>query len=154
MIIDIHSWHYRWYAYWLKEGRGTTPSYQENLCHYVRVLLFWAPVTWIDQHTTWDWGKLSERATLALLFLFIVGACGYALIVAAVTQTTKFLLGVGSFGALVGCLGLVVLSVKTLQGKQLEVPGTVKLAGAYVLAKKRRVCPFITFGGAEDAHTS
>jgi hypothetical protein len=50
-------------------------------------------------------------------------------------------------GIAVGVLaGTVVLAF--IKGKRPEIPGTVKLAGVYVMAKKRRICPFITFGGA------
>jgi hypothetical protein len=37
------SWHARWYRTWVELG-GEPPKFKENLCHYVRVLLFWAPL--------------------------------------------------------------------------------------------------------------
>lgn len=151
MTIDTKSWHYRWYTYWLREGRGTKPGYRENLCHYVRVLLFWAPATWIDQHTVWDWKIWTGRVLVVGIALYLVGAIALGLILVAVTQTTKFLLGIGSFTALLACIGLLILSIRTMQGRTLEVPGTVKLAGGYVMAKKRRICPFITFEDGASA---
>src|SRR3989338_1535980 len=36
---------WRWYMYWVKLG-GEKPDYKENLCHFVRVLCFWAPLRW------------------------------------------------------------------------------------------------------------
>lgn len=39
------SWHARWYHHWVNLG-GKEPL-RENLCHYVRVLLLWAPLRWI-----------------------------------------------------------------------------------------------------------
>lgn len=42
--IEQTSWHSRWYHYWLSLG-GNAPG-TENLCHYVRVLVFWAPAAW------------------------------------------------------------------------------------------------------------
>lgn len=147
MIINTNSWHFRWYAYWLGTGRGVQPGYRENLCHYVRVLLFWAPMTWLDQHTSWNWGKLAERITLGGLVLTILALIGYGVVTAAITQPTKSLMAIGSLGGLLVVTGLVVLGVKTRRGKPLEVPGTLKLVGGYVVAKKRRVCPFLTFEG-------
>lgn len=147
MVISTNSWHYRWYTYWLAQGRGISERYQENLCHYVRVLLFWAPMTWLDQHTSWDWGKLSQRTLSVFLVFALLGTVSLYVVVAAVTQTTKFLMAIGSLGGLLAVIGLLILSVKTMQGKRLEVPGTVKLAVGYAVAKKRRICPFLTFGG-------
>ncbi len=40
-----NAWHARWYRHWLSLG-GEEPEYKENLCHYVRVLLIWAPQRW------------------------------------------------------------------------------------------------------------
>lgn len=40
------AWHVRWYRLWLSLG-GSEPKYKENLCHYVRVLVFWAPLRWL-----------------------------------------------------------------------------------------------------------
>jgi hypothetical protein len=43
--IRPDSWHARWYRLWLELG-GKKPAYKENLCRYVRILLFWAPLRW------------------------------------------------------------------------------------------------------------
>jgi hypothetical protein len=40
------SWHARWYRCWIKLG-GKQKYPRENLCHYIRVLLFWAPMRWL-----------------------------------------------------------------------------------------------------------
>lgn len=48
MIIDTNAWHYRLYAWW-EAHIGNTPGYKENLCHYMRVVLFWAWATWFTQ---------------------------------------------------------------------------------------------------------
>lgn len=149
MTIKTDSWHYKWYAYWLTYGRGNKIEFRENLCHYVRVLLFWAPMTWIDRHTAWDWGVWTPRFVLGVIALIYVGLFGLLLVMSAITQTTKFLMGIGSFGGLVSCIGLLVLLVKTMRGKRLEIPGTIKLAGGYVVARKRRICPFIEFDEQE-----
>ena len=145
MTIKTDSWHYKWYAYWLTHGRGNTPAYKENFCHYVRVLMFWAPITWIDQHTFWDWEKLTMRTMIGVFAVSMLGWIGLMVTVAAMTQTTKFLMAIGSLGGLLGIIGCLILLVKTMRGKKLEIPGTVKLVGSYAIAKKRRICPFIDF---------
>lgn len=46
--IDVRegSWHHRLYQYWRSKGGWIPYSYHENLCHYVRVCIFWAPFAW------------------------------------------------------------------------------------------------------------
>jgi hypothetical protein len=162
MVIDITSWHYRWYAYWLREGRGIVPGYRENLCHYVQVLLFWAPATWLDQHT--PLGRIPVGG-IYTGFLLVATAGGILymlgwLIYFFVTDPMRGLLYLGiGVGVLVGMLLFAVILVIggsiLIDGKRPAIPGTVKLVGAYVMAKKRRVCPFLTFAEAPtDAHTS
>ena len=42
--IGATTWHSKWYHHWLTlTGRESS---SETLCHYVRVLLFWAPLAW------------------------------------------------------------------------------------------------------------
>lgn len=45
LTMKSNSWHARWYRYWVSLG-GKRPEYKENLCHYVRVLVLWAPLRW------------------------------------------------------------------------------------------------------------
>ena len=145
MAIRTDSWHYRWYMYWLAHGRGVVPGYQENLCHYIRVLLFWAPGTWIDQHSYWDWEKLSKRVALSVLGLYILSGVALLVATSAVTQTTRFLMATGSLIGLLTCIGMMIATVRTVRTRQIGIPGTVKLGARYVVAKKRRICPFLTF---------
>jgi hypothetical protein len=45
-VIPKHKWHARLYRAWRSVATvKATDSYQENLCHYWRVVIFWAPVT-------------------------------------------------------------------------------------------------------------
>ncbi len=50
--ISTSSWHYRWYQYWEDKGGYNGWHYQENLCHYMRVLLLWAPRRWFIHAST------------------------------------------------------------------------------------------------------
>ncbi len=44
MKVDRQSLPGKWYQYWI--DKGGRPPRQENLCHFVRVLLFWATIRW------------------------------------------------------------------------------------------------------------
>lgn len=45
--VTPHSWHGKLYLMWKRlGGDGKKYGYRENLCHYVRVVLFWAPLSW------------------------------------------------------------------------------------------------------------
>lgn len=47
VMVDQDSWHYATYNWWRKHSRGNRPGYRENFCHYVRVILIWAPLLWL-----------------------------------------------------------------------------------------------------------
>lgn len=57
----------KWYMYWVKLG-GTKPD-QESLCHFMRVLLIWAPLRWffLAHHKSI---KLVSPSSVALVALF------------------------------------------------------------------------------------
>lgn len=45
MIVKPSSWHGRAYQFWQRHGGiKNNPGYRENLCHYSRVVLIWAPL--------------------------------------------------------------------------------------------------------------
>jgi hypothetical protein len=45
-VIPADKWHARIYRAWRKVGTiKANSNYSENLCHYWRVVIFWAPVT-------------------------------------------------------------------------------------------------------------
>lgn len=44
--VNENAWHYRFYQWWQKHGGHNKPAYRENLCHYMRVVLFWVPFFW------------------------------------------------------------------------------------------------------------
>ncbi len=45
LVVNTRSWHGRLWFWWTTfGGKKTGPSYRENLCHYVRVVGFWAPL--------------------------------------------------------------------------------------------------------------
>lgn len=45
LVVSRNSWHGRLYHFWRANSEfKNTSNYRENLCHYVRVILFWAPI--------------------------------------------------------------------------------------------------------------
>ena len=148
MTINMGSWHYRWYAYWLVASGGNKPNYKENLCHYMRVLVFWAPLCWLGSHTPTSVFK-QILSTICLLYIggvVFIGIPAAIVLLAIFEPWALAILGVLILGALAATLLLMFLYVTFIEGHPVEVPGTVKLVGSYVMAKKRRICPFLDFG--------
>lgn len=56
MEVSKKSWHMRVYLWWYSHKYSTDANYKTstNLCPYMRVVLFWAPLRFIF----WDWVKL------------------------------------------------------------------------------------------------
>lgn len=76
LTIGANSWHYRWYKVWLayhEEWRWR----REDFCHYVRVLLFWSPLTWFFRVPVWR----EVRPWMIALGLAILSGLTIALIV-------------------------------------------------------------------------
>lgn len=76
LVVSKNSWHGRLYHFWRNNSEfKNSSSYRENLCHYMRVILFWGP---ISVFIRWHPKKLSEwvtplTTTLALTFLGLAG---------------------------------------------------------------------------------
>jgi hypothetical protein len=65
------AWHRRRYEYWLSNG-GQKPAYKENLCHYVRVILF--KVTWM---------KFIRRRLYSTIPLWVAPVAALAVVIIA-----------------------------------------------------------------------
>jgi hypothetical protein len=46
LIVDRHSWHHKIYQHWMGRYASSPPPGQLNLCHYMRVVLIYAPATY------------------------------------------------------------------------------------------------------------
>lgn len=74
LSINTDSWHYRWYQYWRKRGGQNPSGYRENLCHYMRVLLIWAPLKWYSKQKYFGfWTPFLATLLLGVLALVAVG---------------------------------------------------------------------------------
>lgn len=54
--IRQSAWYHQIYLWWLAHGGQVREGYRENLCHYMRVILIWAPLLWFFK--TPVWGKI------------------------------------------------------------------------------------------------
>lgn len=70
-----NSFHYRIYSWWKNHG-GQWYSDTENLCHYMRVVLIWAPWRWLWYVPLWKsltpGGVLSILSALIALVIFLI----------------------------------------------------------------------------------
>jgi hypothetical protein len=82
LIMRHDSWHARWYRHWLKLG-GTRKSSRENLCHYVRVLLFWAPMRWFAGGSVLGMPPYVLAVVLFYLTMFYLGSIVLGIILTA-----------------------------------------------------------------------
>lgn len=70
-VVSAQSWHAKMYSYWRQHGVFKKDDYRENLCHYVRVVLFWAPIAWLNEARLIK-GKISPNtAVLTLSYLVL-----------------------------------------------------------------------------------
>jgi len=98
IIIDRRAWHARLFGWWYREKHGQELQQTVNLCPYVRVVLFWAPLRllFLDRILGWicwpllacglQWliwqlfGQKGLRAELVLLIVLLLSGTFIALI--------------------------------------------------------------------------
>lgn len=96
--VSKRTWHGRLWHWWRDNSEfknGKADSYRENLCHYVRVILFWAPLALFLRYPL---SKQREYITpaSALVTLATVGWIGYVLIRYPVDTLTAIAIILGS----------------------------------------------------------
>lgn len=154
MHLNKNSWYVRWYFWsleiccqfldngnmmWRAEQKGT------NLCAFMRVIIIYAPLILL-LHAIVYAGAL---AAITIWPIYLFGLKGYGL-------------GMGALVALVALIVGIVLLVMWLnktrkartanQGQKIKQtavnsidPGFFRIMGRWVVAKKRKICPLITF---------
>lgn len=154
MDLNKSKWYVRWYFWslgiceefrdnhsliWNAEKDGT------NLCAFMRVILIYAPL------------------------ILLLHAIVYAAALAVITVLPIWLFGLMSYGLVVGAIALLIILVAlaiNLVGELLDKrrtridaqeqavkttsadatdPSFVRVLGRWVVAKKRKVCPLLTF---------
>lgn len=155
----------RWYVQWFFLSLRVTDHFRNkdteyryrsgtNLCHFMRVTLFWAPLV-VAFHVALYGLALAALVVVPLHYFGLTGAAviyGVILLSAAAV----FLLFAGIWGAneLVGVIDrkLSEASASGQEQRQLAAarkaergPGFFSILWQYLVAVKRRICPIITF---------
>jgi hypothetical protein len=121
--ISRRAWHARWYRYYIELGGKAQPSGRENLCRYVRVLLFWAPLAWFTR------AKVNEVVRPWTITLTTVVLS--TLTVSAVLWPRgliKVLLVLGIIAGYVGMIYLVIMGINYVDDHKVQAKGAFKSA--------------------------
>jgi hypothetical protein len=79
LTVSRRTWHGRLYHFWRDHSKFKNSSrYRENLCHYMRVILFWGP---ISVFIRWHPKRLPDFVTPMFTFfsLLALGSFGYTM---------------------------------------------------------------------------
>ncbi|TEU03019.1 hypothetical protein E3I18_00045 [Candidatus Woesebacteria bacterium] len=89
ITIDGNSLAGKLYRYWQRRGGRNKYDYQENLCHFVRVCVFWAPWYGFWRHPLF--GTFMAPGSVLLVSFFIVCLIIAPALIALVTRILAFL---------------------------------------------------------------
>ena len=149
MDLNRNKWYVRWYFWSLEICEEFTENYGNwmdkeqngtNLCAFMRTILIYAPLILLFHAVVYA-GAL---AIVTILPIYLFGLKGYGLGVGV-------LVGFYIFVFLAISLGVWLRNKQksgSLTKKQAVVnsdPSFVCVLGRWVVAKKRRICPLITF---------
>src|SRR5271166_5287519 len=117
------------YNYWRTKARFKTVGYRENLCHYVRVVLFWAPLMWVRR------GRIVKLPVWAYLVATAAGVLIWAGLTYWTDATVEVLMGVGAFLLIVGVVvgAVFVYDKNPKRVKKVAAVATVPLWGLVYL---------------------
>lgn len=159
MRISTRTWHGRVYRFWANHPEnsrrwhlGNPERRQENLCHYVRVILLWAPLFWLafTRPTRHAWFRPVQPVAVALLAA--VGTVSYmrwpkgsvnVLLAVAITAGVAAVCSIVAVLVSLGLQYLVALQRERRNEPERTSPTFVKVAWEFAKAKKSRVCPLI-----------
>lgn len=103
--ISKETWHGRWYMYWREHATWKKHGYKENLCHYVRVILFWAPIAWLSNYKPVK--KINWPIVAYVPVLAAVGLAIYAIVVEPLTTLMFAGMAVGVLALSAGIIWLL-----------------------------------------------
>lgn len=140
IVVAENSFVYRWFAWSLKvlDTLNDEPRKVDylttgtNLCHMMRILLFWAP--------------------LAIAFeMALVVAAAYVFVILPIQELGVRVWAI-DVGLRVGIGGILALVIWFCSATRVDTPKAVsdgitlgRLFTEAVMAQKRKICPFITF---------
>ena len=127
-------------VYYGWERRGGYRPIQMNLCHLMRVLLFWAPLRFLFCRPE------NERDRIPIGLKVILAAFGgtiLGIVVVAVMQDPwNALMGFLIWaGCIIAMMIIIVLSQRA--HKTLSRTEGVQVAVAYIAARKQKICPLV-----------
>lgn len=148
LTVSSRSWHGRAYLYWRRHAtyKEIERHPRENLCHYMRVVLIWAPLGWLARTHV----KKGVEFSWMALFFSIVAVIIYAALWITIPWQT-----LGGTAMVVGIVGAIIFlawldhTLKERKRKrQLNPPdpadeGFMSVLVRAASAKKAKVCPFI-----------
>lgn len=150
-VIPANKWHAKVYNNWLVFGIFKAPvaGYQENLCHYWRVVVFWSwwtrLIVWLIERKTLEDPTNREHKlppVIPICSLVIVGLFAWALY-----DTHPFMLATVLFVG-IPLLTVVFLFLAYMAYEKYDDykhgDATPNLLLEVVLAKKHKICPLIT----------
>ncbi|OGM34496.1 hypothetical protein A3D01_03045 [Candidatus Woesebacteria bacterium RIFCSPHIGHO2_02_FULL_39_13] len=125
----------RIYLYWERMTGGNPYWYQENLCHFVRVLIFWTPLAWFTKHRLFKTDIKPWMVVSALLFAAtLILSRDFRLTVAVI---------IGVLLAILGTVAIVYIIDKIYNGSpRLQRLGRF-LEEAWFWFWEKRFAPFI-----------
>lgn len=161
--VSKNSWHGRIYLNWKARGEFKTYGYRENLCHYVRVILIWAPINWFLKRPV-HWKKADVDFYPYSIVLITTAVLLY---IAMAIQFPLNVLGGTFFGICVVALLIgAFIAIDAIKEKRVRdrrkaydeamrtgIPLVVKDEGffrvlwRFLSAKKGKICPFIEVNG-------
>ncbi len=163
MNVSTRSWHGRVYRWWTTQAsyqwRLNNPNRRrETLCHYVRVILFYAPAVWFLT------GNTSKRRPWVRPWMVVVAVVGLSTLTACLAAwpgptlvaVVKVAAGLGvsalALGVVVGATWIIQQAEdrkakRANQPTEDRGPSFLGVLWAYTKAAKRRVCPFIDVDG-------
>lgn len=98
--VSPNAWHYRLYRYWQNTGGRNRYRYQENFCHYFRVVFLWAPLRWVIMANYKSYVR--PWWFLSLVVLGVIGIfwpkVALVIIIYPITLLVTLVIAVGVFG--------------------------------------------------------
>lgn len=138
MNIKRSNWLWRWYQHYGElNGRTRSP---ENLCRFVRVCFFWAPIRFFFSTKT---RCHNERISpfFALIILFMAAIAAYFVATAIWDEPLGALYWAVSSIQVI-CL-VLVFSIAGARGTE-KLHDIITLSESYRIAKTSGICPIIT----------
>jgi len=158
--VSYHSWHSELYHWWYEKKYGHPKAQPvSNLCPYMRVVLFWAPLRILF----WDWVEVFGIPTYLISFPTILAAIpiigylrGHHKFAARMWEIYGLSIAIIlAFILLIYIIASIERWAKRRKANRVEKPPKPPgvfwpMVGAYMKSGHDRICPEICFIGAPE----